>query len=159
MLKTYSGACSCGAVQYIMQDEPLFIQACHCTDCQRLAGSAFVLNMWMEASKVEITGEDKLSSGELATGSGKGKKVFFCGNCGTQMWNEYLAAPKGLLFIRVSTLHDAKDLKPMAHIYTTSKQAWVNLPKGIPCFEEFYDLPKVWPGSSLQRLSVLMEGT
>ena len=40
-----SGKCACGAVTYQLSDSPLFPQACHCLDCQRTTGSAFVIHV------------------------------------------------------------------------------------------------------------------
>jgi hypothetical protein len=41
---------------------------------------------------------------------------------------------------------------PDIHIYTESKVPWLNLPKGKPAFRCYYDLKKVWPLKSQQRL-------
>jgi hypothetical protein len=42
------GGCVCGAVRYRLTAPPLIVHACHCRDCQKQTGSAFVLNMWIE---------------------------------------------------------------------------------------------------------------
>ena len=39
-----TGSCSCGAVQYRLASAPMFVHCCHCRDCQRQTGTAFVLN-------------------------------------------------------------------------------------------------------------------
>lgn len=41
---------------------------------------------------------------------------------------------------------------PDVHIYTGSKQPWVPIPQDAPRFEEFYNIRKVWPESSLARM-------
>jgi len=41
----YDGGCLCGLIRYRLTDEPLTLCTCHCTDCQRLTGSAFALSM------------------------------------------------------------------------------------------------------------------
>ena len=33
--------------------KPMIVHACHCRDCQKMTGSAFVLNMWIEKNCVE----------------------------------------------------------------------------------------------------------
>ncbi len=37
------GGCSCGAIRYKLTNTPLIVHACHCRDCQRVTGSAFVI--------------------------------------------------------------------------------------------------------------------
>ena len=47
------GGCSCGAVRYRLMSDPLFTHCCHCLNCQRQTGSAFVINLLIEADRVE----------------------------------------------------------------------------------------------------------
>ena len=42
------GGCTCGSVRYRMTSQPMFVHCCHCRDCQRQTGSAFVLNALIE---------------------------------------------------------------------------------------------------------------
>ena len=49
------GGCLCGDVRFKLTAEPMYVQACHCLDCQRISGSAFIINMWIEAKHVELT--------------------------------------------------------------------------------------------------------
>ncbi len=39
------GGCVCGAVRYRLLEDPLELHVCHCTNCQSLSGSAFVMTM------------------------------------------------------------------------------------------------------------------
>jgi hypothetical protein len=66
------------------------------------------------------------------------------------VWSDYGRRP-GLRFVRVGTLVDPAALEPDVHIFTRSKQPWVRLPDGVPAFEVFYDLEKLWPPASLER--------
>src|SRR5215216_5655833 len=52
------GGCSCGAVRYRLASEPLFVHCCHCLNCQRQTGSAFVINLLIEADRVEVLAGD-----------------------------------------------------------------------------------------------------
>ena len=47
------GGCSCAAVRYKLTARPLIVHACHCRDCQRITGSAFVINIWIEKQFVK----------------------------------------------------------------------------------------------------------
>ncbi len=46
------GGCGCGRVRYRLERPPLVVHCCHCTRCQREAGSAFNLNAMVEADAV-----------------------------------------------------------------------------------------------------------
>ena len=52
------GGCACGAVGYHLKSDPLFIHCCHCLNCQRQTGSAFVINVLIEADRVELLAGD-----------------------------------------------------------------------------------------------------
>jgi hypothetical protein len=41
-MSALSGGCACAAIRYTCAAEPLFALNCHCRDCQRESGSAFV---------------------------------------------------------------------------------------------------------------------
>jgi len=49
------GGCACGKARYQLLAEPMRVHCCHCTDCQRHTGSAFVLNAIIETSAIRIT--------------------------------------------------------------------------------------------------------
>ena len=51
------GGCACGSVRYRLASEPLFVHCCHCLNCQRQTGSAFVVNVLIESDRVEVDGE------------------------------------------------------------------------------------------------------
>jgi hypothetical protein len=145
------GGCVCGAVRYRLTAPPLIVHACHCRDCQKLTGSAFVLNMWIEKNRVEAD-HSLLKSIMLTAGSGNPHKLFFCGHCATRLWSKYHRAPGDPLFVRVGALDYPEQVKPDVHIFTRSKLPWFELPPDAPAFEAFYKIPEVWPAASQERL-------
>src|SRR5678815_5596046 len=86
------GVCACGKVRYRLTAPPLIVNCCHCRDCQRLTGSAFVVNLWIERRHVEA-GAARLASNMVTAGSGKPQEIFRCADCGTALWSKYHAAP------------------------------------------------------------------
>ena len=97
---SYEGSCSCGAVKYFINDYPLFTHACHCKDCKKSTGSAFVIHTIILESSFFIKGDMRAAT--LPTGSGAGYKSYFCINCGTYIYCKYDMAP-GRINIRTST--------------------------------------------------------
>lgn len=145
------GGCACGAVRYRLSAPPLIVNCCHCRDCQRLTGSAFVVNIWIERRCVE-TDHAALRSTRLAAGSGKPHEIFRCSACGTAIYSKYHAAPGDTVLLRAATLDHPESVAPDVHIFTRSKLPWVRLPDGVPSFETMYRLSEFWPAESRERL-------
>jgi hypothetical protein len=148
------GGCACGQVRYRLKSAPMFVNCCHCQDCQRQVGSAFVINALIETDRIEVL------SGELAvvtlpTDSGRPHDVHRCAACGTMIWSDY-GRRKVLSFLRATTLDDRGAIAPDAHIFTRSKLPWVRLPDDVPAFEVFYDMATQWPAESLARREALL---
>jgi hypothetical protein len=144
------GGCACGDIRYKLTASPLIVHACHCRDCQRISGSAFVINIWIED---RFVGTDAApNSFMLKGGSGNPHEVFFCGKCGTYVWSRY-GRRSNSLFVRAGTLDNPAAVRPDVHIFTRSKLPWLPLPEGAPLFDAFYDIDKVWSPDSKERLA------
>jgi hypothetical protein len=127
----------------------MFVHCCHCRDCQRQVGSAFVVNALIETDRIEqLSGSVRPVA--MPTDSGRPHDVYRCVDCGTAVWSDYGRRP-GLRFVRVGTLDDPSGIAPDVHIYTRSKLPWVSLPPSTPAFEEYYDMKALWPAESLER--------
>ena len=144
------GGCACGSIRYKLTASPLIVHACHCRDCQRITGSAFVINLWIESGFVETDAAPK--SFRLKGGSGNPHDVFFCDQCGAYVWSRYHGAPGDFLFVRAGTLDTPDAVRPDVHIFTRSKLPWVQLPKDTPAFSSFYKINEVWSAESKERL-------
>jgi hypothetical protein len=147
------GGCACGQIRYRMTSLPLVVHCCHCRDCQRQTGSAFVLNALIETDRVERpSGETALF--RMPTDSGRPHDVARCPGCGTAVWSHY-GGLQVLSFVRAGTLDDPSALQPDVHIYTRSKLPWIALPQGVPAFDAYYDSKTLWPAASLARRRAL----
>jgi hypothetical protein len=144
------GGCTCRAVRYRIEAKPLFVHCCHCRWCQRETGSAFVLNALIEAEHVKVL-EGKPEIVDTPSQSGKGQKIARCPNCCVALWSNYFQAGPAIRFVRVGTLDDPDRLPPDIHIYTSSKQPWVVLPRDAVAMPEFYSVKERWPQQSLER--------
>jgi hypothetical protein len=145
------GRCSCGAVRYRLGASPLVVHACHCRDCQRLTGSAFVINLWIERKYVEITRGEPASVRLKGGSTGKPHDVFFCAACATQLWSRYQVVGDAL-FVRGGTLDDPRAVAPDVHIFTRTKLPWLELPADVPAFKTYYKRNQVWSAESKRRL-------
>jgi hypothetical protein len=146
------GGCSCGAVRYRLSSEPLFTHCCHCLNCQRQTGSAFVINLLIEADRVELVAGEPQPV-DVPRDDGSTQRIFRCPTCHVAVFSEY-GRPE-VRFVRGGTLDDPSAITPDVHIYTRSKLPWIALPDTAPAFEEYYDMRALWPAASLERLKAM----
>jgi hypothetical protein len=150
------GGCSCGAVRYRLASEPLFVHCCHCLNCQRQTGSAFVVNVLIEADRVELlAGEPRRV--DVPRDAGKDQEIWRCPACEIAVYSKY--SRPDVSFVRAGTLDDPAAVAPDVHIFTRSKLPWVTLPGSVPAFDVYYETRKLWPASSLERLDALRAST
>ena len=144
-----NGGCACGAVRFRLLAAPMFVHCCHCLDCQRQTGSAFVLNALIETNRIQLLRATPRPIA-MPTDSTRPHDVYRCDACQTAVWSDYGGRP-GLRFVRVGTLDNPAALAPDVHIFTRSKLPWIGLPADVPAFEVYYDLESLWPAASLAR--------
>jgi hypothetical protein len=146
------GGCSCGEVRYRLTSEPLFIHCCHCLNCQRQTGSAFVINLLIESDRVELLAGEPQQV-DVPRDDGSEQQVFRCPICQVAVFSHYGFV--GVRFVRAGTLDDPSSAVPDVHIFTRSKLPWVTLPQSTPAFEVYYDSKSLWPAASLARLEAV----
>jgi hypothetical protein len=130
------GGCYCGQVRYVAEGEPMMKAQCHCRECQYLTGGSPNMFMLMPPDGFAFT----KGAAKSYTRSDIDNAVTreFCPECGTHL----LTRRPGLsaVILKVGTL-DNPDLfgNPQMAIFTVDKQAFHQIPEGLPAFER---LPK-----------------
>ena len=147
------GGCACGSVRYRLRSDPLFIHCCHCLNCQRQTGSAFVINLIIEADRGELLASAPQPV-EAPRDDGTTQRIFRCPSCQVAVFSEY-GRPE-LRFVRAGTLDKPSEVRPDVHIFTKSKVSWIRIPESAPAFEIYYDPKALWPAASLERLDALL---
>ncbi len=128
----YTGGCFCGSVRFSCSAEPAFTFYCHCSDCQRAAGSPVSVGLMVSSESFSVQGD--LQTYSSVGSSGQEVQRHFCPKCGSGIYLETGAAP-GNAFVRAGTLDDAGWVKPQMHIFTVSKQPWFEISDSLPQFE------------------------
>ncbi len=119
-----TGGCRCGKIRYDVTKPPMFVMACHCTDCQEQTASAFSLGMPVEADAFSLSGEPVVIS---KTGdSGNESRAYRCPTCGVWTHTTTDGSPD-LVVVRPSTLDDTDWVKPVAQIFVRSALPWAKL--------------------------------
>jgi hypothetical protein len=109
----------------------------------------------IEADRVVHVGAEP-EDVDTPSNSGRGQKIARCPRCRVAIWSNYSGAGPLIRFVRVGTLDTPDCLPPDVHIFTSSKQPWLQLPTEIPAVPEYYDRQALWPAESLARRQVLM---
>src|SRR5207253_8945022 len=152
MSDVLEGGCACGEVRYRFTSEPLFTHCCHCLNCQRQTGSAFVINLLIEADRMELLAGEPQPV-DVPRDDGTPQRIFRCPACQVAVFSEY--GGPAVRFVRGGTLDDPSTVAPDVHIYTRSKVPWVTLPESVPAFDAYYDSKRLWPAESLARLAAV----
>jgi hypothetical protein len=151
-----AGGCACGSVRYRFKEKPMFTHCCHCTQCQHLTGSAFVLNTIIETENIAVLSGEVIAT-QGPSESGRLHIIYRCAACMTPVWSDYGGRPN-YRFVRVGTLDQPSALKPDAHIFTRSKLDWVIIPEDQKAFDVFYELEQEWPPEMLKRRALAIGG-
>jgi len=149
---TFDGGCDCRAVRYRLHARPMFVHCCHCRWCQRETGTAFALNALIETDRVELLA-GPVDVVDTPTHSGNGQRIARCPTCRVAVWSHY-GSPL-LSFVRVGTLDDPDAFPPDIHIFTSTRQPWVQLSGDVPVVPEYYRSAQMWPAASLERRRAL----
>jgi len=122
----HRGGCFCNAIRYRASGKPTYVNHCHCTDCRRTSGAAFVTWATFPADKLAfIKGEPaELQSSARAVRT-------FCGRCGTPLtWRAH--ATPGEIDVTVATMDHPNNFQPQEHTWTQSQVSWLHVEDGLP---------------------------
>jgi hypothetical protein len=121
--------CLCGAVQIAGTLPSLWLAHCHCTQCQRAHGAAFVTWIGMRADGCEVHDPEYLLHWYA---SSPGAERGFCSRCGSSLAFRSTRWP-GELHLTVANLTGAPDREPQAHVFWDTHVDWVQLAEdGLP---------------------------
>jgi hypothetical protein len=149
------GGCDCKAVRYRMHASPLVVHCCHCRWCQRESGASFALNAMIEGHLVTHLGVEP-EIVHTPSESGLGQGIARCPVCRVAVWSNYAGSGPVVKFVRVGTLDNPDICPPDIHIFTASRQPWVQLPADTPAVPQYYDRNEFWSADSLRRREVLL---
>lgn len=117
-----TGRCQCGALEYAVAEPPIMVYACHCTNCQKQSGGAFVLSATiLETSFSFRSGEPARVT--WTSDAGNERYGLLCAACGARIVNG--GNPSiGFYSLRAGTLDDTSWVRPAGHIWMRSAQPW-----------------------------------
>lgn len=108
---TRLGGCRCGKVRYEVRGEPIKVGLCHCTDCRKETGSAFLYYGDWKTDRFSVTGNFKTYDGRS-----------FCPECGTRLFHLDSEGAE----ICLGSLDDAPmSLAPTREGWITRREIWM----------------------------------
>ena len=126
------GSCLCGGVQYEYHGEIKEISMCHCSQCRKAQGSAFVAVAPISSAKFKLLrGEDLLKEYRAVPN----KARVFCSNCGSPIYSARDDLPDTKR-LRIGTVETQVRCSERYHIYTASKASWHDITDGLPQYAE-----------------------
>jgi hypothetical protein len=135
----HAGGCLCGDIRYQTIADPVRITICHCTFCQKLTGSAYLVEPIFRKQDAVFTGAAPRIYDHRSDTSGKRVSVHFCGRCGTTICLDLERFPD-IIGICGGTFDDPnwfeRSSAKCRHIFTRSAQTGVTIPAGVNAFTE-----------------------
>ncbi|MGD9602165.1 MAG: GFA family protein [Gammaproteobacteria bacterium] len=100
---------------------------CHCRQCQKAQGSAFVASVPVPVEDFELlSGADALKAFRATPAKGR----YFCGECGSPIYSQ--VDGRDVLRLRAGSLDPPADLAVRAHIHTEGRAAWYPIADATP---------------------------
>ena len=128
-LSAIQGGCLCGQVRYEVAGEPYDITHCHCSDCRRSSGAAFVTWASFRQSGFRIT------AGHPRDLSWAGRLRSFCPNCGTPLTFR-AGADADEIDVTVCSFDQPSTVTPADHTWIEDLLPWIRLADDLPTYPQ-----------------------
>lgn len=128
--KKHEGGCMCGAIRYQVAGPQNYAGICHCDDCRRATGGAYVPWFGVAPDKFTVT-RGVIAEHESSPGTRRG----FCSKCGTSLtfggdsWND--------IAITIASLDDPHAITPQSNVFLRERLHWVKFNEDMRNYDGF----------------------
>lgn len=126
------GSCLCGGVRYEYHGEIREVSMCHCSQCRKAQGSAFVAVSPVESARFRIVSGAELLKEYRAVPH---KARVFCSRCGSPLYSARDDLPH-VKRLRLGTVETPFHCQKAYHIHTASKASWYEITDQLPQYAE-----------------------
>jgi hypothetical protein len=125
-----TGRCHCGDIAFEATVDPARVTICHCTDCQRLTGTAYRVTVPAPSASFRLL-RGAVTTYVKTGSSGRQRVHGFCPRCGSPI---YSAAPNDppTYGLRVGSLDQRAELPPKKRIWCRSALPWSESIADVP---------------------------
>lgn len=135
MTTVREGGCLCGSVRFKTNSQPKRTYICYCKFCQKLTGSAFLVEPVFPKENVEFSGGEFKVYDYCSPTHGRRLFVQFCPSCGSRFGLKTERFPENqCLFAGV--FDDPSSFKPDLQIFTDDAPNWIEFQMGSACYRE-----------------------
>jgi len=127
------GSCLCGGVRYEYEGAIEEISMCHCSQCRKAQGTAYVAVSPIRSAHFRITAGAELLKEYRAIPI---KARVFCSHCGSPIYSARDDLPE-VKRLRLGTVETPLECRNAYHIFAGSKASWERIADGLPQYEAF----------------------
>ncbi|MFT5579246.1 MAG: hypothetical protein ACI9WS_002005 [Paraglaciecola psychrophila] len=129
------GHCLCAAICYQYSGDIGELAVCHCQQCKRAQGTAFVTNAPIETAAFEVVSGALLMRSYF---SSPNKKRVFCSRCGSPLYSQRTDMPE-LIRLRVGTISEGIIPQPSYQSFCESRSQWLQFAADLPQYPQTKD--------------------
>ncbi|THU92983.1 DUF636 domain-containing protein [Dendrothele bispora CBS 962.96] len=126
--QTRTGSCLCEANKFTVKGDPMLFVVCHCTNCKRQTGTAFMSNALFKEENIDFTSSQNLGQySDSKTQSGSTIVRQFCNTCGSSMFIRPDQGKKltGVWAIPVGLIDGSDTWTPTKEVFVEKKCSFV----------------------------------
>ncbi|HET8731904.1 MAG TPA: GFA family protein [Moraxellaceae bacterium] len=126
------GSCLCGGVRYEYDGEITELSMCHCSQCRRAQGTAFVAVGPIQTDRFRLLAGAGLLKEYRAVPH---KARVFCSHCGSPLYSRRDDLPE-VLRLRLGTVTTPFTCANAYHQHVASKASWFTITDDLPHYPE-----------------------
>ncbi len=132
-MEIIKGSCLCGEITFTLERDFSQFHLCHCTQCQKISGSAHVSNLFTRPDNIQwLTGESLVKRYDVP---GRTITNAFCSDCGAAV--PYASKSGKALVVPAGCLDESPGITPNDHIFWAEKADWYEEGQSAPHFDGF----------------------
>ena len=119
-MESIIGRCLCGEVKFECSNTFKQFYFCHCTQCQKMTGSAHVSNLFTSPDNIKwISGEESIKRYDVP---GRVISSAFCSHCGSP--TPYVSLSGNSLIVPAGILNASPNIGPQCNIFWEERASW-----------------------------------
>jgi hypothetical protein len=134
MDRVREGGCMCGSVRFTARG-PARTLVCYCGFCQKVTGSAFLVEAVFPKARVEFAGGAVAVYAYRSPAHGRRLFVQFCASCGSSFGLTTERFPENQCLF-AGAFDDPSPFTPGAQIFTDDAPKWLDFQSGSDCYRE-----------------------